>query len=174
MIALARRGREAYGKLYPDCGASIQRIRYAENETNYCPPCQTGGRLLADRALSRLLKKDWPRTPEKLEALGGRWEESVARHCCLGGSLIGVGWWLRECDFLGALGLAEDAMQLRAHGASKVDSAPPPASMCLGFAKDDRPASLRPAWPAWTPWLGLASRAEALVGAESDHVAKQL
>ena len=64
-------------------------------------------------------------------------------------------------------------MQLRAHGASEVDSAPP-ASMCLGFEKDDRPACLRPAWTAWTAWLGLASRAEALVGAESVHVAKQL
>ena len=71
MIALTRRGREAYGKPCPDCGAPIQRIRYAENETNYCPPCQTAGRLLADRALSRLLKNDWPRTLEKLEALGG-------------------------------------------------------------------------------------------------------
>ncbi len=60
-----------YGKPCPDCGAPIQRIRYAENETDYCPPCQTGGRLLADRALSRLLKKDWPRTLEELEALGG-------------------------------------------------------------------------------------------------------
>ena len=60
-----------YGKPCPDCGAPIQRIRYAENETNYCPPCQTAGRLLADRALSRLLKKDWPRTLEELEALGG-------------------------------------------------------------------------------------------------------
>ena len=60
-----------YGKPCPDCGAPIQRIRYAQNETNYCPPCQTGGRLLADRALSRFLKKDWPKTLEELEALGG-------------------------------------------------------------------------------------------------------
>ncbi|HYM81924.1 MAG TPA: DNA-formamidopyrimidine glycosylase family protein [Candidatus Limnocylindria bacterium] len=51
----------------PECGAPIQRIVYAENETNYCPRCQTGGRLLADRALSRLLKSDWPRTLEELE-----------------------------------------------------------------------------------------------------------
>lgn len=51
----------------PDCGAPIQRIRYADNETNYCPDCQTGGRLLADRALSRLLKSDWPRSLEELE-----------------------------------------------------------------------------------------------------------
>lgn len=48
------------------CGAKIQRIRYATNETNYCPTCQTGGKLLADRALSRLLRDDWPRTPEAL------------------------------------------------------------------------------------------------------------
>jgi formamidopyrimidine-DNA glycosylase len=51
------------------CGAKIQRIRYASNETNYCPNCQTGGKLLADRALSRLLREDWPRTPEELEML---------------------------------------------------------------------------------------------------------
>ena len=49
------------------CGTRIQRIRYASNETNYCPQCQTGGKLLADRALSRLLREDWPRTPEALE-----------------------------------------------------------------------------------------------------------
>jgi len=51
----------------PDCGVPVQRIVYAENETNYCPGCQTGGRLLADRGLSRLLKKDWPRTLDELE-----------------------------------------------------------------------------------------------------------
>jgi formamidopyrimidine-DNA glycosylase len=58
-----------YGLPCPRCGAKIQRIRYASNETNYCPVCQTGGRLLADRALSRLLGKDWPRTLEELEEL---------------------------------------------------------------------------------------------------------
>jgi formamidopyrimidine-DNA glycosylase len=52
----------------PVCGAPVQRIVHAENESNYCAPCQTGGRLLADRALSRLLKQDWPRTLEELEA----------------------------------------------------------------------------------------------------------
>jgi formamidopyrimidine-DNA glycosylase len=57
-----------YRKPCPDCGAPVQRIVYAQNETNYCAPCQTGGRLLADRALSRLLKKDWPRSLEELEA----------------------------------------------------------------------------------------------------------
>ncbi len=51
----------------PVCGSPVQRIRYAENETNYCPTCQTGGRLLADRALSRLLHGDWPKTLEELE-----------------------------------------------------------------------------------------------------------
>jgi len=51
------------------CGAKIQRIRYAANETNYCPHCQTNGKLLADRALSRLLREDWPRTPEELDLL---------------------------------------------------------------------------------------------------------
>src|SRR5206468_7466254 len=56
-----------FGKACPDCGTAIQRIVYAENECNYCPRCQTEGRLLADRALSRLLKDDWPRTIEELE-----------------------------------------------------------------------------------------------------------
>jgi formamidopyrimidine-DNA glycosylase len=56
-----------FGEPCPVCDTAIQRIRYAENETNYCPRCQTGGRLLADRALSRLLKKDWPRTMDELE-----------------------------------------------------------------------------------------------------------
>jgi formamidopyrimidine-DNA glycosylase len=56
-----------YGKPCPVCGGPVQRIRYAENETNYCPACQTGGRLLADRALSRLLKEDWPKTLEEME-----------------------------------------------------------------------------------------------------------
>ena len=51
-----------FGKPCPDCGTEVQRIRYATNETNYCPACQTDGRVLADRALSRLLKKDWPRS----------------------------------------------------------------------------------------------------------------
>jgi len=53
----------------PRCGDKIQRIRYADNETNYCATCQTGGKVLADRSLSRLLGKDWPRTLDELEAL---------------------------------------------------------------------------------------------------------
>ncbi|MBV8369881.1 MAG: formamidopyrimidine-DNA glycosylase [Candidatus Eremiobacteraeota bacterium] len=61
-----------YGKPCPRCGAPIQRIRYADNETNYCPACQTGGKLLADRSLSRLLGSDWPRTLDELEALKRR------------------------------------------------------------------------------------------------------
>jgi len=61
-----------YGEPCPDCGSPVQRIRYASNETNYCPQCQTGGKLLADRVLSRLLKKDWPRTLEELEELRRR------------------------------------------------------------------------------------------------------
>jgi formamidopyrimidine-DNA glycosylase len=60
-----------YGEPCPDCGAPVQRIVYAANETNYCAACQTGGRILADRALSRLLKKDWPRTLEDLEEAAG-------------------------------------------------------------------------------------------------------
>src|SRR5436190_3589475 len=58
-----------YGEPCPRCGSKIQRIRYGSNETNYCPTCQTGGKLLADRALSRLMKDDWPRTPEELDSL---------------------------------------------------------------------------------------------------------
>jgi formamidopyrimidine-DNA glycosylase len=56
-----------YGKPCPVCGTAVQRIRYAANEANYCPTCQTGGKLLADRSLSRLLKDDWPRSLEELE-----------------------------------------------------------------------------------------------------------
>jgi formamidopyrimidine-DNA glycosylase len=56
-----------YGQPCPDCGGPVQRIVYAANEANYCPHCQTGGRLLADRALSRLLREDWPRTLDELE-----------------------------------------------------------------------------------------------------------
>jgi len=56
-----------YRQPCPDCGTAVQRIRYAANETNYCPQCQTGGRLFADRSMSRLLKRDWPRTLEELE-----------------------------------------------------------------------------------------------------------
>jgi formamidopyrimidine-DNA glycosylase len=56
-----------YGKPCPDCGSPVQRVVYAANEANYCPSCQTAGRLLADRALSRLLGQDWPRTLEELE-----------------------------------------------------------------------------------------------------------
>ncbi len=61
-----------YGRPCPRCGEPIQRIRYADNETNYCARCQTGGRLLADRSLSRLLKSDWPRTLDELETMKRR------------------------------------------------------------------------------------------------------
>jgi formamidopyrimidine-DNA glycosylase len=67
---MAAHGR--YGQPCPRCGDPIQRIRYADNETNYCPRCQTAGKVLADRSLSRLLGKDWPRTLEELEALKRR------------------------------------------------------------------------------------------------------
>ena len=56
-----------FGRPCPDCGSPVQRIVYASNESNYCATCQTGGRLLADRALSRLLREDWPRSLEDLE-----------------------------------------------------------------------------------------------------------
>jgi len=58
-----------YGKPCPVCGTKVQRIRYADNETNYCPRCQTDGKLLADRSLSRLLKRDWPKSIDELERL---------------------------------------------------------------------------------------------------------
>ncbi|HTF45652.1 MAG TPA: DNA-formamidopyrimidine glycosylase family protein [Terriglobales bacterium] len=61
-----------YGQPCPRCGEKIQRIRYANNETNYCARCQTGGKVLADRSLSRLMRSDWPRTLEELEALKRR------------------------------------------------------------------------------------------------------
>jgi formamidopyrimidine-DNA glycosylase len=76
-VTAFREGMAVHGRYRlpcPRCGAKVQRIRYASNETNYCPQCQTGGKLLADRALSRLLREDWPRTPEELELrhCGGR------------------------------------------------------------------------------------------------------
>jgi formamidopyrimidine-DNA glycosylase len=61
-----------FGKPCPRCGEPIQRIRYADNETNYCAHCQTDGKLLADRALSRLLGKDWPKTLAELDELKAR------------------------------------------------------------------------------------------------------
>jgi formamidopyrimidine-DNA glycosylase len=67
--AMAAHGK--HGEPCPACGAPIQRIRYADRETNYCPVCQTGGRVLADRGLSRLMGEDWPRTLEELEELKG-------------------------------------------------------------------------------------------------------
>ena len=67
---MAAHGR--FGQPCPSCGAPIQRIRYADNETNYCPQCQTNGKVLADRSLSRLLGSDWPRTLDELEALKKR------------------------------------------------------------------------------------------------------
>jgi formamidopyrimidine-DNA glycosylase len=64
-----------FGKPCPVCGTAVQRIRYADNETNYCPRCQTGGKVLADRSLSRLLKGDWPRTIEAWES--GRTDSGI-------------------------------------------------------------------------------------------------
>jgi formamidopyrimidine-DNA glycosylase len=61
-----------YGQPCPRCGAKVQRIRYASNETNYCPVCQTGGKLLADRSLSRLLREDWPKSLEEMEERIGK------------------------------------------------------------------------------------------------------
>ncbi|MEO8049253.1 MAG: DNA-formamidopyrimidine glycosylase family protein [Acidobacteriota bacterium] len=69
-VTAFREGMAVHGRYQQPClrcGSKIQRIRYAANETNYCPKCQTNGKLLADRALSRLLREDWPKTPEELE-----------------------------------------------------------------------------------------------------------
>ena len=74
-VTAFREGMAVHGRYRepcPDCGTAVQRIRYAANETDYCPRCQTGGRVLADRSLSRLLKKDWPRTVDELERLPGQ------------------------------------------------------------------------------------------------------
>src|SRR6185369_15397870 len=71
-VTAFREGMAVHGRYRqpcPDCGSPVQRIRYADNETNYCARCQTGGKLLADRALSRLLKNDWPKTVDELEKL---------------------------------------------------------------------------------------------------------
>jgi formamidopyrimidine-DNA glycosylase len=71
-VTAFREGMAVHGRYKqpcPRCNGKVQRIRYASNETNYCPNCQTGGKLLADRALSRLLREDWPKTPEELELL---------------------------------------------------------------------------------------------------------
>ena len=69
-VTAFREGMAVHGRYRqpcPACGTPVQRISYAENETNYCPSCQTEGRLLADRGLSRLLKEDWPRSLEELD-----------------------------------------------------------------------------------------------------------
>ena len=74
-VTAFREGMAVHGRYRlpcPACGAPVQRIIYAENETNYCPTCQTAGRLLADRSLSRLLRHDWPRTLEELEEVRSR------------------------------------------------------------------------------------------------------
>ena len=86
-----------YRKPCPVCGSPVQRIVHAENETNYCARCQTGGKLLADRSLSRLLKQDWPRTLEELEE-GLGCERSEARWIFLCGKRPAasvVGWQRR-------------------------------------------------------------------------------
>lgn len=69
-VTAFREGMAVHGRYRepcPVCGTPVQRIRYADNETNYCPTCQTGGRLLADRGLSRLLREDWPRSLDEME-----------------------------------------------------------------------------------------------------------
>lgn len=80
-----------YGEPCPVCGSPVQRIRYAENETNYCPACQTGGKLLADRALSSLLRKDWPRTLEDMEKLLAKHQSAIGGPAALGGPAIAKG-----------------------------------------------------------------------------------
>jgi formamidopyrimidine-DNA glycosylase len=76
-VTAFREGMSVHGRYKepcPVCGTKVQRIRYAHNEVNYCPTCQTGGRLLADRALSRLLRSDWPKSLEELDERLGRSE----------------------------------------------------------------------------------------------------
>lgn len=77
-IGMAVHGR--YKEPCPECGAPVQRIRYASNETNYCANCQTGGKLLADRSMSRLLKSDWPKTLTELEETATRNTETSPKH----------------------------------------------------------------------------------------------
>ena len=77
-IGMAFHGR--YKEPCPECGAPVQRIRYASNETNYCANCQTGGKLLADRSMSRLLKSDWPKTLTELEETATRNTETSPKH----------------------------------------------------------------------------------------------
>ena len=88
-----------YRKPCPVCGSPVQRIVHAENETNYCPRCQTGGKLLADRSLSRLLKEDWPRSLEELEE-GEERERSEARWIFLSGNrrAVSVASWRRRMN----------------------------------------------------------------------------
>jgi len=79
-VTAFREGMAAHGRYQkpcPDCGSPIQRIEYADNECNYCPTCQTDGKLLADRGLSRLLKSDWPRSLTELEDLKSRYNPSA-------------------------------------------------------------------------------------------------
>jgi formamidopyrimidine-DNA glycosylase len=74
-VTAFREGMAVHGRFRepcPECASPVQRIVYAGNESNYCATCQTGGKLLADRALSRLLKNDWPRTLDELERRRGR------------------------------------------------------------------------------------------------------
>lgn len=81
-VTAFREGMAVHGRFRqpcPRCGEKIQRIRYAENETNYCVRCQTGGKLLADRSLSRLLRSDWPRTLDELETLQRKTFKAVSR-----------------------------------------------------------------------------------------------
>ncbi len=81
MTAL-REGMAVHGRYRqpcPTCGSPVQRIVHAENESNYCPACQTAGKLLADRALSRLLHEDWPRSLEELEERKGAAREEIVR-----------------------------------------------------------------------------------------------
>ncbi len=78
-VTAFREGMAVHGRYRqpcPDCGTEVQRIRYADNETNYCPRCQTGGKVLADRALSKLLKGDWPKSIEELEEQASKRESN--------------------------------------------------------------------------------------------------
>jgi ribosomal protein S13 len=134
-VTAFREGMAVHGRFRqpcPICGTPIQRIRYAENETNYCPSCQTEGRLLADRGLSRLLREDWPRSLEEMEdRLKSCFRAGLA---CRVGDLPGsataaifislcqmdaLPFWIRRQGSAGTCFLAPSSLQALPRGGSK-------------------------------------------------------
>jgi Zn-finger nucleic acid-binding protein len=105
-----------YGEPCPRCGKPVQRIRYADNESNYCPTCQTEGKLLADRSLSRLMRGDWPKTLEELEAKKDRNRTAAAP----AGSFAA-----RAASFIPSRPTEATAPEARAPAATKPDPGAP-------------------------------------------------